>query len=534
MKYGNYNNAAATEDMVDISSGYGSGSSRYSGSRSGDRKNKAMIICIAVAAAFALGVAGFFAFMFFNNNDNKSAAPKTNSAGEFVFSEKTVVSGVDISGKTMREAKELLEGNTSKFVKPIKLSVNIAGTDVVLDESKFEYTYNIDEVLSQVKADAEANKSTAGKDYTVSATVTEESVAGNVESLCEEYNKDAVNAYVSTFNPYSENRFEFKDQQSGFVIDSDDLKTKFDEAFKSDKNYCAIEASTSTTEAEVSTEFLKSNLVKLATYETYSTNTANGTENMRVSLAACNGSIIDPGEVWSFNDCTGDSNLESNGYKPASVISEGKITQGIGGGICQSSSTIYNAAIKSNMEIVERYNHKWASSYVPSGLDATIDYPNLDLKLKNVSGYQMFLECKVEGSTLSATFWGYQSPTYDEIKTENEMGESTGSYYSVYAYRIYYKDGKEVNREELPSSKYDLDSGSSFYEDDDNDSYSGDSDAASTGNQQPAAAEPSPDQGGQTETPAETAAAEPEPAVEPSPQDGGGGGETPGDGGEGV
>ena len=225
MKYGNYNNAAATEDMVDISSGYGSGSSRYSGSRSGDRKNKAMIICIAVAAAFALGVAGFFAFMFFNNNDNKSAAPKTNSAGEFVFSEKTVVSGVDISGKTMREAKELLEGNTSKFVKPIKLSVNIAGTDVVLDESKFEYTYNIDEVLSQVKADAEANKSTAGKDYTVSATVTEESVAGNVESLCEEYNKDAVNAYVSTFNPYSENRFEFKDQQYGcyypYCTDSD-------------------------------------------------------------------------------------------------------------------------------------------------------------------------------------------------------------------------------------------------------------------------------------------------------------------------
>ena len=192
-------------------------------------------------------------------------------------------------------------------------------------------------------------------------------------------------------------------------------------------------------------------------------NTENGTNNMKVSLAACNGSIIDPGEIWSFNDCTGDSNLASNGYLPANVIVDGKIEQGNGGGICQSSSTIYNAAIRANLDIVERAPHEWASLYVPTGLDATIDYPNLDLKLENPSKYQVFLECKLVNYTLYVSFWGVQDSSYDEIRTRNELGETSGSKYSVKAWRVYFKDGKKIKEEELPSSYYDLKNGQVFY-----------------------------------------------------------------------
>lgn len=466
MRYGNYYSAATADDMVDISSisGKSAGGSRYSGGSGGGNKNK--IIIIASIAAAVLIAAAVTVFVVFNINKGSGDAAD-NTPKVFTFADKTKISGLDISGKTVKEAKAYLEKNKKSFINPVKISVNIAGKTVEMNQNDFEYTYNIDEVLSQVKADADANKSTSDKEYTVKATVTEKSVSEKVQKICDDYNTDAKDAYVTEFHPYEEKRFEFAEAQNGFNIDADNLKSQLNASFTGGQNYVTIDAVTEETKTDVTADFLKKNLVKLASYETYSMNSENGTTNMRVSLQACNGSIIGPGEVWSFNECTGDSNLESNGYKSANVISEGKVTQGIGGGICQSSSTIYNAAIRANMDIEERYCHKWASLYVPTGLDATIDYPNLDLKLLNSSDYQMFLECKLVDSTLYATFWGYQSPDYDEIKTRNEMGDSSGSSYNVKAWRVFYKDGKKVKEEELPSSTYDLENGMTFYSADD-------------------------------------------------------------------
>ena len=114
------------------------------------------------------------------------------------------------------------------------------------------------------------------------------------------------------------------------------------------------------------------------------------------------------------------------------------------------------------MTVEERYNHKWASSYVPTGLDATIDYPRLDLKLSNPTDYQMFMECKLDGKTLIVSIWGYKSDTYDTIKCENEMVKKGESSYTVKAWRVYIKDGKEVKKESLGSSTYDSKNGYIF------------------------------------------------------------------------
>lgn len=457
---------AAEEGMVDITAGSGASApakNRYSRNNGKNNKKKIVIIStIAAAVVVAVAVTCFCLFSGFwqNNGDSK------NNGEEFLFAANTSVSGYDLSGKTTQEAKELLEKNKENFIAPIRISVDVAGESLELTQDSFSYTYNIDEVLAQIKQDAETSQDNAAssekKEYSVSALVTEESIAAKVDEICEQYDTEPIDAYVSDFHPYAEERFDFVDSVDGYKVDNEDLQSKIKVAFDTKQNYCTIEADAETTEANVTVEFLEKNLVKLASYETYSTNTANGTSNMKISLEACNGSIIDPGEMWSFNECTGDSNLESNGYKPANVIADGKITQGIGGGLCQSSSTIYNAAIRANMEIVERYNHQWASSYVPTGLDATIDYPNLDLTLKNVSGYQMFLECKLVDYTLYATFWGVHDGSYDEIKTKNVMAGSDSSHYSVKAWRVYYKDGKKISEEELPGSRYDSSHGRTF------------------------------------------------------------------------
>lgn len=439
---------------------------RYKKSSDNPGKKKKIIIISSIAAAvvIALGVTGFVIFNSFNKQINASADEQ-----EFIFNDKTIVSGIDITGKNMEQAKLLLEKNKDKFITPITLSIGVNGETVKLTQSDFSYEFNIEDVLKRAKHDYESGqKPTEDVDgaitYTVTAKVKEESINSNVGKICKDTDTEPKNAYVTDFKPYSDDRFEFAEAQDGCKVDSDDLKQKISTVFVRGESVSTIEAKVEKESADVNAEELSKKLVKLSSYETYSTNTANGTSNMKVSLEACNGSIIDPGEVWSFNGCTGDSNLESNGYKSAHVISDGKLIDGIGGGICQSSSTIYNAAVRANMEIEERYNHKWASNYVPTGLDATIDYPNLDLKLSNPTDFQMFLECKVVGSTLYASFWGVKSGNYDEIHTHNEVSDTGSKSYSVRAWRVYIKDGKEIDREELSKSTYDNDYGVVFIE----------------------------------------------------------------------
>lgn len=456
--------AAETGDtMVDISDGFVYGTaSHYAGDKQPVNKTRIFLIAGISAAVVALGAAGFFIF-----NSLSSSAPDKEALAEnaFVFENKTVISGIDVTGKNLKQAKLLLGLSKKDFINPVSFSVNVNGNTTELKESDFEYTYNIDEVIEQARQDVLNGVRPSGDEaltYTVKALVTEDSINRNTDAVCKEYDTDPTNAYVTNFYPYADHRFDIADAVDGCKVDAVDLKSRFVAAFDNGDNFCNIDAKVDTAPAECDADTLRGSLVKLSSYETYSTNTANGTSNMKVSLAACNGSIIDPGETWSFNGCTGDSNLTSNGYKSASVISNGKVEQGIGGGICQSSSTIYNAAIRANLTVEERYNHKWASAYVPTGLDATIDYPNLDLKLSNPFKFQVFLECKVVGSTLYASFWGVKTGNYDDIHTHNEISSQGGKTYSVRAWRVYLKDGQEIDREELPNSTYDSDHGVVF------------------------------------------------------------------------
>ena len=457
------------DGLMDISSGTPIAAEGYSdgfgaGGFSNPNGGKKKIVIISAVAAAVVVVLGAAGVLLFQNLNKESEAAKQSE--EFMYAENTVVSGVDISNRTVELAKKLLERNEDKFVTPITFDIDVNGKDFQLKEADFTYTYNIDDVLAQIKSDTEKNQLATDENgkttYTITATVVDDSITKNVSKLCEENDSEPKNAYVTDFKPYSENRFSFEEAVNGIKVDAKDLSTKIKDGFSKGNSVSKIAAVTETLKADMDAETLESKLVKLSTYETYSTNTENGTSNMKVALSACNGSVIKPGENWSFNSCTGDSNLESNGYKSAHVISEGKIIDGIGGGICQASSTIYNAAVRANLEIEERHNHQWASSYVPTGLDATIDYPNLDLVLSNPTKYQMFLECRVEGSTLYASFWGVKSDKWDDIHTRNEVTDQGSKSYTVRAWRIYLKDGKEVDSEELFKSTYDLDYGVVF------------------------------------------------------------------------
>ena len=184
---------------------------------------------------------------------------------------------------------------------------------------------------------------------------------------------------------------------------------------------------------------------RMAIFSTVSTNNENGTYNMSRALKSFNQVVIQPGQTLSFFSVAGPCG-KAQGYKQAGVV--GGV--GYGGGICQASTTLYGAAVRAGLTIVQRRNHSVPSTYVPIGQDAMVDYGSSDLKFRNDYDYPVKLVTYVSGRTLYAEVWGMQPGWYDYI---NVRSWSTGVKSAV-AYRDYVKNGKTVKTEQLPSSYY--------------------------------------------------------------------------------
>ena len=183
----------------------------------------------------------------------------------------------------------------------------------------------------------------------------------------------------------------------------------------------------------------------MARFTTVSTNDANGTYNMKKALSSFNQVVIEPGQTLSFFNVAGPCG-KAEGYLPAGVV--GGV--GYGGGICQASTTLYGAALRSGLTIIERRNHSVPSTYVPIGQDAMVSYGTSDLKIRNDYDFPVKLVTYSSGNTLYAEVWGTQPGWFDYISIESWYTSSR----SAVAYRKYIKSGQIVNVEQLPSSYY--------------------------------------------------------------------------------
>lgn len=118
-------------------------------------------------------------------------------------------------------------------------------------------------------------------------------------------------------------------------------------------------------------------------------------QNIRLSLAAINNTLLMPGETFSFNEIVGERTVEK-GYRNAPIILGETVAPGVGGGICQSSTTLYNAAREATLEIVERRIHSIAPSYIKHGMDATVAWPHTDFKFKNNSKTPVIIKAEIQ------------------------------------------------------------------------------------------------------------------------------------------
>ncbi|HEY8910076.1 MAG TPA: VanW family protein [Desulfosporosinus sp.] len=154
----------------------------------------------------------------------------------------------------------------------------------------------------------------------------------------------------------------------------------------------------------------------------FAVNEKNRTSNLTAAAKALDRKVIRPGETFSFNDTVGPRE-PGTGYKDAYVIVNGEYVQGTGGGVCQVSSTLFNAVLLSNLGIVERVPHAVAVSYVPTGQDATVNYPNIDFKFKNDTASLLYLRTEVKPGILTVRIWGKK--TNKSVRIERQVVKET-------------------------------------------------------------------------------------------------------------
>ena len=474
---------AAVRNAASSLSGRLFGKSQDSDSEKTQRRVPLIVPVVIIVAVLTAGVVVSSVAMGALNSEKYEAFIATEQSNvtlkspSGIFLEGISVQGIDLGGKSMKQAQDILCIEESEMIPNIDFTLNCLDKLVYIteDDLVFEFdtvkvlneAYEYSEYMRNILAKEERNelKSDENKDYTITMTFNEASIAEAVKSVAEKVNVDVQDAHVTKINVEAINpdeMFVFADGVVGYDIDTDDLTTQLSTLIRNENYTAEIIGEMKEIEPDITLEDLKQNLVLISQYQTWSGNTWAGNMNMMTAMESMNGSVIKNGETFSFNEHTGNSNLAENGYYAAGVIVNGQSADGIGGGICQAATTIYNAAIRADMTVVAREPHTWPSVYVPVGIDSAIDYGNIDMAFKNETGHDVYLICYMDGGQLNAFIYGYKPTEYDEIVVSSWFTGSSGAGFGAAACRNYYKDGELVKTEDLPSSFYSNGGGTSY------------------------------------------------------------------------
>lgn len=192
----------------------------------------------------------------------------------------------------------------------------------------------------------------------------------------------------------------------------------------------------------------------LSTFSTkYATSNTDRTTNLRLASNKINGTVVMPGETFSYNKVVGKRTIAA-GYKEAAIYQDGQVTSGLGGGICQISTTLYNAAVFADMEITSRRNHMFVPSYVSAGRDATVVWGSTDFKFKNTRNYPIKIESSVSGGIATVNIYGLKNETEYDISIETKTIKKTSKDIVVDAFKIYKLNGNVVKSEKLSRDTY--------------------------------------------------------------------------------
>lgn len=368
------------------------------------------LFCILILAVtmIAAGCSG--------NDGNLSQSPETRSESGAGASERTVfpagtaVDNCDLSGLDEESApKRLQEWAGDKLEEKIKLVYNNREKTISLQD--LGLTLDIDKTMQAV--DNNLGKKVAG----VWSFVRKEQ---NLQPLYEAFNQAPTNASFTITG----NTFKITPASEGWAFNYEETMHKLTllalTAMPEE-----LEVAVSKVDPQIPTESLQklsfdSLICQFATR--YNVNEKNRSANLVRAAKVFDGKLVSPNQTVSFNQWVGPRTPE-RGYKDAYVIINNEYVEGTGGGICQVSSTLYNAALLANLQIVERHPHAAAIQYIPLGRDATVNYPNLDLKFRNPFPYYVYLRVEAGGGLLRISVYGKK--TDQTVRIENVVGQET-------------------------------------------------------------------------------------------------------------
>ena len=200
--------------------------------------------------------------------------------------------------------------------------------------------------------------------------------------------------------------------KTGRQIDREELKRIIDEHNKTENMETTLPVTyvmPEITSEKAASMLFRDELARYSTsFETRTQNEKNRMHNIALAAGKYHNYILMPGEEFSFNEVVGPRN-EKTGYKSAHVFVNGRVEDGIGGGICQATSTLYNAVLLADLEVVERRSHSFIVTYVPLGQDATAYYGGTDLRFINNTGWPIKILSWVEGNKVNCVFLGTNS-----------------------------------------------------------------------------------------------------------------------------
>lgn len=408
--------------------------------------------------------------------------------------------GVDVSGMTPEEATGLVKNAAEKKLKTVAVTISSGENSWTLDSDAMGMGYDI--------ADALADGLNFGRGEDDNTVVITDGGVGEFDAkytwdrgkiisalaaMSQSINTEATAAYAEPVTDWSqEERFIYHAGEEGITLNEEATADAIEKVLGQGEFVCTVEATVNAVLPGGNIDDLKAATSFIASYTTkFSARRddevkQNRKFNIQKAADIINGNTIQPGEEWSFNTVVGPRTYEL-GWKGANGISGGKeYTIQAGGGICQVSTTLYNALLCANMEIVDRRAHTIPSDYVPVGLDATVDTRGIDFVWKNNTDMPSYIFAKVEnveGSssrhTITVYVYGKPLPEGVTYKSRNEIIEEasrqaeaiytndpsipTGyqlervqghKFYVAEAYQDKYVDGKLAESKLLYTDKY--------------------------------------------------------------------------------
>ncbi len=207
--------------------------------------------------------------------------------------------------------------------------------------------------------------------------------------------------YLAPQSPFLDENGELTPTVIGYSIDPEEAQMILDETGAGEA--CSIPLIFTQPDLEESEDLLYQDV--LSSSETYMSGTNERRTNITLAAAAVNGTIVMPGETFSFNNTVGERTAEK-GYQEATVYVQGEDKLELGGGICQLASALYNCTLYADLQVVSRTAHRFAVTYVPYGLDATVAWGSIDYKFKNTTDYPIRISATTSGSNLIVKFYG--------------------------------------------------------------------------------------------------------------------------------